>query len=649
MTPRAFLCAATCLSLACAARQKPPEPIAGWMARSTTAWTALKDQGQSVPALDRLFAQTGMSTATTVVFVVLPSAAKEPWAIQAVEAIGKGPVAAAGYQVTQRPVGDAVRVEIGGLSPNQRYRVTLASGEVLESQTAPEHTGPTSVLLISCNEPWNSATEDGSTVGVPLASASALRLLDLRATGQLPVELSRQDGKVSFERPGFLLGLGDQAYVDAEPGKQGTLALFAGARSADLRVAVTAASDWAGILDRIYRMHFLIPTVHRALSAIPSAMVWDDHEIRDGWGSQRDEDAVLPLTQRPWLEYFAAARLKTWEFEVARNPNAGGQAVTAFDPSLDRELDTSFGWGDRLKVFLLDTRTTRGRPEGSVMSAAQLVRVQDWLGPCGTQPSAFLLGVPVPMSVNHDNAITAAGAALQSEFDDDVLDGWWSSDPARTLRMQLETAIAEHASRCPNDRIVLVSGDVHESGLVAVSKDDRTIAYEVISSGIASMVFNGALSKAFVATRGGYHVTSPNGVSYSGVGRISIGSSFAELFFDFPPNSPPRIRTLFYPTTRVDVIGDNTLVNVGESLKGKSWQTGTTGTAQLGLGQKLVPEAAAIELDYGIKPPPGEFPVSRVSMRCTTDKGALSFGTPIDELATDWSTLLPTAPECRIR
>jgi hypothetical protein len=644
----AFLC------FGCATTRVPAEKIDSWMTRSSAAWTAMKDDGQPVPGLDRAFAQTGMSTSSTILFVLVPGKATAPWSVKGVEAIGKGPLAASEYAVSERGIGRSVRLEISRLAPAQRYRVTFATGdaarptELLESRTAPELTEPTSVIVTSCNEPWNRSRPDLNSVGVAAASTSSLRSIDLRANGSLPIALGR-DGvpPQQFERPSFLVALGDQAYVDAEPEEEGSLALFGGPRSNELRVDVTDPAQWPQVLDRIYRMHFLIPTFHRALTNLPSTMVWDDHEIRDGWGSQRDEATLIPKTQQPWMEYFAATRKLTWEIEVAGNLNAGGEEITAFDARLDRELDTSFSWGDQLQVFLLDTRTVRGRPEGLVMSDAQVERVANWFKPCGAKPSVFLFGVPVPMSVNHDDSVSAAGKALASELEDDINDGWWATTTAQSTRMRLETMIVDHAHRCPDDRIVVVSGDVHESGLVAIAREGKIIAYEVISSGIASMVLNGALSRAILATRTEYFAKSETGITYSGIGRISTGSSFAELFFEFPAGAPPRIRTLFYPTTQIDVLIDSTLINVGAALKGTVWQTGSTTVGQLAAGTRLTQATSAVELEYGIKPPRSkEYNIAQSALRCSTDLGVFSWGTRIDERATDWSTVLDLPPVC---
>jgi len=613
----------------------PPERLELWMARSESAWTAMKDDGQPVPSIDRPFVQAGMGTSKSIVFVVVPGVSGAVPTLLKLESIDDGRVAAAAYTANEQRVGDTRRLELGGLQPNSRYRATFKAGDeemIAESRTAPEKSEATSVLLASCNEPWSHARPDKVTAGVAASPVTALRNLDLRARGLMPVELSRTGESLKFDRPSFLLALGDQAYVDAEPLEPGSLALFGGPRSDALRVE--ASTKWAEALRRIYRMHFLVPSFHRTLSSLPSAMVWDDHEIRDGWGSQRDEQGFLPNSGDPWLDYFSAAREATWAFEVARNPNAGGAAVTAFDPSLDRELDTSFSWGDRLQVFLLDTRTARGRPEGRVMSDAQLQRVNAWLLPCGVQPSVFLLGIPVPLSVDHENVISTAGKTLASELDDDINDGWWATGPAIATRERLETAIIEHSGRCPDDRVILVSGDVHESGLIALSRGGRTFAYEVISSGIASMVFDGPLSRAFLAARTEYLAKSDTGVVYSGIGRVSTGSAFAELFFEFPDKGSPKARVLFYSSS-----AGTTLTNLGTTLGGTTWKADTTGVVQLSAGGQIT--GPAIELDYGIAPPrSSDYQLTPAVTRCSAE--AL-----ISDLATDWSTVFATPRACR--
>ncbi len=621
-----------CLVTASCVKRPPPERLELWMARSESAWNLMKDDGQPVPSIDRAFVQAGMGTSRSIAFVVVPGVSGAVPKLQKLESIDDGRVTAVTYTASTQRIGENQRLELSGLQPGTRYRATFDDEETVESRTAPEKAEPTSVLLVSCNEPWSHARPDKVTAGVAVSPVTTLRNLDLRARGLMPVELVRTGESVKFDRPSFLLALGDQAYVDAEPDEEGSLALFGGPRSDSLRVE--ANTKWPETLRRIYRMHFLIPSFHRALSSLPSAMVWDDHEIRDGWGSQRDEEGLRVNSGDPWLEYFQAARQATWAFEVARNPNAGGEAVTAFDPSLDRELDTSFQWSDRLKVFLLDTRTLRGRPEGRVMSDAQMQRVNTWLQPCGAQPSVFMLGIPVPMSVDHENVVSATGKTLVNELDDDINDGWWATVPAIALRGRIETAVIEHSSRCPDDRVVLVSGDVHESGLVALSRGGKIFAYEVISSGIASMVFEGPLSRAFLSTRTEYLAKSETGVIYSGIGRVSTGSSFAELFFEFPDKAPLKARVLFFSSSSEGT----TLTNLGTTLGGLTWKAETTGVVQLTAGAKIT--GPAIELDYGVAAPKSsDYSLNPAVTRC-------SAGTSISDLAADWSTVFATPRPC---
>ena len=99
---------------------------------------------------------------------------------------------------------------------------------------------------------------------------------------------------------------------------------------------------------------------------------------------------------------------------------------------------------------------------------------------------------------------------------------------------------------------------------------------------------------------------------------------------------------------RVGDIQVGRVVTPKTTLKGTTWKTGTTRVGQLAAGVDLVSSSAAIELEYGIRPPnSGDYAISQAALRCTTDMGVFSNGARIDQLATDWSTLFQTPHPCR--
>lgn len=633
----------------CGSDHRAPEALDSWWGRSEDAWTSMKDGNQDVPSLDGVFVQNGMSTAHEATFLVFPKLNDGSW---------KGPGWPEGVRIKVAPeapppkcirLGQVFRCQLTGLNPRTSYTVEVGDETAIRLTTAPEgEQPPTSVVLISCNEPWSRPAEEEDDrqesrekrhPQVAISSANALRLLDLRATGRLPVKI----GQETWDRPSFLLGLGDQAYVDAEPDQPGSLALFGGERSDQLLVDVGSPDEWEKVLDRIYRMHFFVPTLHRALQNLPVAMVWDDHEIRDGWGSQGDEEKgkiqrwdpagekAVP-TGFSWKDYFDQARGKAMEFEFARNP---GETV-----KVER---AAFDWGPRVKVFLMETRSDRKSARNlpkPVFSDQQGTKVKEWLAQCGAEPSVFLLGVPVPLTFNHEN--WRADIKSGGELKDDMQDGWWWP-PHSGQREFLLKAIGEHAARCPKDRIVVVSGDVHESGLYGLLDDRGHIAaYEVVSSGISTLI-DGAGGQG--STFGTY--MDPR---IRQIGRLAQGASFAELLMNFPDDAPPEVTALFFSTSGASDCNQSlneTLVNAAPALADKPWTLADrTPTSRLWTSGIRYPDRdkVALLLEYGIPPPATStnYGLTSRSIRCETEVDVM------DTFATNWQSLMPNLPECKV-
>ena len=647
--------------------------VEDWLAATTAAWASMKDSG-NVDVLSQAFVQNGMVTSNTAVVVAFGPAApalcpKEEPTVKAATKPAGPELAGSCIRVGQAC---AWRCEVSGLAPETEYSVSVEfAGDnhahlLTNTRTAPIDVKSASVLLVSCNEPWSaghvltSVPMSGDNVmkhpRVALSSANGLALLALRATGKMPVSI---DGR-SWPQPSFLLGLGDQAYVDAEPERTGSLALFGAAHSDELRLSVSGPEAWPSILERIYRMHFRIPTFEKALQAIPNAMVWDDHEIRDGWGSHGDEDGTMHVydnsapekrkaTRLKWKDYFNAARLTAQAYEFSRNPLRVGEDLTRVT-----DLDTEISWGNQLRVFLMDTRTSRTTSLAQVkagekatgvaqtVSPDQLSRLEKFLKPCGVRPTAIVIGVPVPLTLGHEGAAPRFANSLQSdELADDYQDGWWWQ-PHDAQRSDIIKFIRTHAKQCPKDRIVVASGDLHESGTYAILDEGKVAAYEIVSSGIATLTGSKeSVAKAEITPFG----TQVNGNSHQ-VGRVGQGASLAELFFEFTDTDAPKLKVLFYATTGSDRKQDmdGKIVNAvwrKEATDATAWTIRSRTTQELFSTPRtrfgaircwqdtLTP---ALNLDYWIDGPAQgtNYGLSCASQRCRTSLDAIS------ELAESW-------------
>lgn len=379
---------------------------------------------------------------------------------------------------------------------------------------------PFSFLAHSCNEPFS--TKDRK--GILARDLSLWLRMDARASG----ENSRE--QIPF-RPQFVLGVGDQIYVDPDPDGKQPLSFFKGKRSNKFLIQNNRDSLFRA-LDVVYRYNFSLPPLADALSKLPSYMMWDDHEIRDGWGSQGDESKEL---------------MKAY-FRVARHAFIAHQLLRSFPPGeMDNEkykalvdgsdtLHLPFSHGERTHMLMLDSRSTRGRAEIFEDTARQAVR--DWLarGRKG-QGDLYVLTVGVPLFPSR--TITSGGG---SELNDDLQDSWDSKRNEKS-RAELLGMLANHFGVEDKDRLLVISGDVHYSSLYFISLNNRVVGHEVVTSGIANSLplvarkLNWLLDSAKPA--GQFQV-------YAG-GKINESASFAEIVVEPRAlDQSPKVELVFH-------------------------------------------------------------------------------------------------------
>src|SRR5207253_9610607 len=114
--------------------------------------------------------------------------------------------------------------------------------------------------------------------------------------------------------------------------------------------------------------------------ALPILMMWDDHDICDGWGSNDVDD-------RPSRDViFRAARQSFMEFQASHNPEG-------IDPS---SFACAFPHADQA-VLLLDGRSHRLYQKDRVLGAGQLEAARGWLAarPKTLRQLYLVLGIPL--------------------------------------------------------------------------------------------------------------------------------------------------------------------------------------------------------------------------------------------------------------
>jgi len=468
----------------------------------------------------------------------------------------------------------AERIEISCLQPNSKHEV-MVDGIQLTPTTAPTASdqAPFSFLAWSCNNPYSNRNK---SLTFEADKVNALNLLRARSAGVI-----HPDGQPP--QPSFAIALGDQLYVDGDNevrAPKDALSLFVGDRS-ESRFLV---ADSDALLNTIYRYHFAIPPFDEALKAIPTAMVWDDHDIRDGWRSHGDED------QPDMLRYYGHARAAFVAYQGLRNPGVTG-------PN-DGAMDVQFPWGGSTSTFLIDGRTNRryafSPASGRIISDEQFTKICAWLGErpdCGTtgfgtmtpmaddeQPHLFVLGSPSPISTNEKELGDIIKICTKTndsvgvgEGADDVRDTWFCNPHDRHRLLVL---LASHFITHPRHRLVVVSGDVHWSGVTSLEYVNglgvkKLFGYEVISSGVTNDHTKSWFEKRG-AWDGAYLVREPNSAVTSTAHGSIVGSpSFAEILVEPSERQAPQVSVIFYPSRASAYGGDTTrrgLVNYWRTL-----------------------------------------------------------------------------------
>jgi hypothetical protein len=303
----------------------------------------------------------------------------------------------------------------------------------------------------------------------------------------LAVRAARSDGAV---RPDLLLMLGDQIYAD-EPSPALEAALAERERPAD-----APADELADFVDyaMAYREAWSDPAIRWLLSTVPSAMVFDDHEIHAEW--RTSQDWLDEMNAEPWFDRHIRAGLAAyWVFQHLGNLSPAEQAEGGLLAEVRSERDAA---------ELLATRMdTEGRQTGHSrwsfardLGDARLVVVDSragrdvtparreivgteewgWIAEQARKPTRHLLlasSVPFLLAPGLHHAQAADEALADGARGDlaaglaerirrlTVMDQWASFQRSFRLLAELLDDIAQGRAGAPPASIVLLSGDVH--------------------------------------------------------------------------------------------------------------------------------------------------------------------------------------------
>lgn len=312
----------------------------------------------------------------------------------------------------------------------------------------------------------------------------------------------------------FVIGGGDQAYVDGDG-------------SVDIWRWLTKVKDeiWALPPNRqidvmqswfrdIYRGYWADLEIRRVFRSLPNYMIWDDHEIMDGWGSYEEDelsdqlDTIWEWESKPKnltlaRRMFEAARRAYREYEHSHNPPTPS-------PVNKEQWDYTFDWGP-LAFFVLDMRGHRNyeRPKDKILGADQWKRLEAWFkGSSVHRAKAIFIVSPVPVVHLSDFVANTMDLTLLG-LADDLRDEWEHKSNWDERNRLLDLVFAYSASS--GKRVIFLSGDVHVASAFRLWRDGVRPArvYQLTSSGITYCKAPGRLLQ--LATRGNGELNDQRG------------------------------------------------------------------------------------------------------------------------------------------
>lgn len=278
---------------------------------------------------------------------------------------------------------------------------------------------------------------------------------------------------------GLILHGGDQLYADevvqAHPG----LAAWA-ASEPDARAALPFDDAMRTAAERFYleRYEYLFrqPSIAWLAARIPAIMIWDDHDILDGWGSRPKDVLESPIGRG----LFDAARRMFLLFQRAESEFCADAPGNGAAPC-QRTAGCTQSF-PRFTVVVPDLRSQR-TPE-RVMGPETWSEFERGLEQA-SRGDRILIPSSVPVLGPRLSWVEKAFALFPGlqRYEDDLRDQWQSRSHRAEWRRLLERL--ERTAIGGSHRVTILSGELHLATRAVMAFRDGTLLHQLVSSGIA--------------------------------------------------------------------------------------------------------------------------------------------------------------------
>jgi alkaline phosphatase D len=326
----------------------------------------------------------------------------------------------------------------------------------------------------------------------------------------------------------FLIGGGDQVYIDMTKTdiwkwlKKIKNDLLNKCSTSEVKEAMLS---W---YQDVYRGYWGFPNVKKVHRSFPNYMIWDDHEIMDGWGSRdRDELSDELDTWHEWEnkkknlaladKMFVAAKEVYTQYQHSHNPTT---KAGVFDYSINQKHAEFFVMDMRgQREFDLDRLAKRDGKgaKDRILGKDQLERFKSWLTGISADTKVIYIVSPVPVVHWSDFAVNSFDVlSAKDDFRDE-----WDHETNHDERDKILELLAKHSEE-KKTPVIFLSGDVHMSAVFKLtnSKFRKARLFQVTSSPISrppAEAITGVIlsNKGKMKTKGKY-----NGYNYERLAKF---------------------------------------------------------------------------------------------------------------------------------
>ncbi|ALM52960.1 alkaline phosphatase D family protein [Halomonas huangheensis] len=348
-------------------------------------------------------------------------------------------------------------------------------------------------------------------------------------------------------RAHFVIGGGDQIYCDTN--KASRIQDVWDWLKDNKQALLEEYTDDSGFLDEkglvdyfvklyrtYYRVYWHFENVRAVYRRFPQYMIWDDHEIMDGWGSltkreREDKLARIFRDDDPEKDYqlvmlmFRAASKVYWEYQHSHNP------PTTLDlENLDNaQWDYGFEHGE-FAFYALDLRGHHDceLDEYRLLGKAQFDRFKRWMTSRKiTRKKAVFIISPVP--VVHWNEMMANTLDVGS-VKDDFMDEWGHKTNHEERNKLLDVLLrTSDKHQLP---IIILSGDVHCASAFRITHSTRYKKANLCNVTSSAISRAPALSLATIAMQRSARINGYDG-NFEQIYTVAGKNNFALINADY--------------------------------------------------------------------------------------------------------------------